>query len=245
MTETTVRVAGADEVGLGSAAFHVYSAAVILDPERPVRGLADSKKLTPKRRRELSEEIKKKALAWCVAVADLEEIETLNVRRAALLAMTRAVEGLCVTPDLVFVDGNLLPELSVRAHAVVRGDDVIDCISAASIVAKVARDEAMQECHRQYPQYGFDSHKGYLTATHRAALKEHGPCPLHRKTYAPIRELLAGCNTDESDEDRESADEGERGEFEDVSARDESRDVSARDESEDVSARAASGEESL
>jgi ribonuclease HII len=200
MSETTVRVAGADEVGLGSAAYSVYSAAVILDPERPVRGLADSKKLTPKRRRELSEEIKEKALAWCIAVASLEEIETLNVRRAALLAMRRAVEGLCVTPDFVFVDGNLLPDLSIPAHAVVRGDDAIDCISAASIVAKVARDAAMLECHRQYPQYGFDSHKGYLTATHRAALKRHGPCPLHRKTYAPVRELLAGCKKDEGDE---------------------------------------------
>ncbi len=210
MSETTVRVAGADEVGLGSAAYSVYSAAVILDPERPVRGLADSKKLTPKRRRELSEEIREKALAWCIAVASLEEIEALNVRRAALLAMRRAVEGLCVAPDLVFVDGNLLPELSVPAHAVVRGDDAIDCISAASIIAKVARDEAMQECHRQYPQYGFDSHKGYLTATHRAALKQHGPCPLHRKTYAPIRELLAGCNRDEGGKNTD-ADEGERG----------------------------------
>lgn len=210
MSETTVRVAGADEVGLGSAAYSVYSAAVILDPERPVRGLADSKKLTPKRRRELSEEIKEKALAWCVAVASLEEIEALNVRRAALLAMRRAVEGLCVAPDLVFVDGNLLPELSVPAHAVVRGDDAIDCISAASIIAKVARDEAMQECHRQYPQYGFDSHKGYLTATHRAALKRHGPCPLHRKSYAPIRELLAGRNMDEGVKNTD-ADESERG----------------------------------
>jgi ribonuclease HII len=197
MSETTVRVAGADEVGLGSAAYHVYSAAVILDPDRPVKGLADSKKLTAKRRRELSEEIREKALAWCVAVASLEEIETLNVRRAALLAMRRAVEGLCVTPDLVFVDGNLLPELSVPAHAVVRGDEAIDCVSAASIIAKVARDEAMLECHRLYPQYGFDAHKGYLTAAHRAALKAHGPCPLHRKSYAPVRELLAGCNADE------------------------------------------------
>lgn len=189
-----MRVAGADEVGLGSAAHAVYSAAVILDPERPIRGLADSKKLTPKRRRELSDEIRGRALAWCVAVASLEEIEELNVRRAALLAMRRAVEGLCVTPDLVFVDGNLLPELRVPAHAVVRGDEAIDCISAASIVAKVARDEAMMECHRLYPQYGFDSHKGYLTAAHRAALRLHGPCPLHRKSYAPVRELLAGCN---------------------------------------------------
>jgi len=114
--------------------------------------------------------------------------------------MRRAVEGLCVAPDFVFVDGNLLPDLDVPAHAVVRGDDAIDCISAASIIAKVARDEAMLECHRQYPQYGFDSHKGYLTATHRAALKEHGPCPLHRKSYAPVRELLSGCNVEAGEE---------------------------------------------
>ena len=210
MSETTVRVAGADEVGLGSAAYSVYSAAVILDPERPVKGLADSKKLTPKRRRELSEEIKQKALAWCVATADLEEIESLNVRRAALLAMRRAVEGLCVAPDFVFVDGNLLPDISVPAHAVVRGDEAIDCISAASIIAKVARDEAMLECHRQYPQYGFDSHKGYLTATHRAALKRHGPCPLHRKSYAPVRELLAGRNKDEGEKSTDEGVEGTR-----------------------------------
>jgi ribonuclease HII len=213
MSEVTVCVAGADEVGLGSAAHAVYSAAVILDPERPVKGLADSKKLTPKRRRELSEEIREKALAWCVATASVEEIDALNVRRAALLAMRRAVEGLCVTPDLVFVDGNLLPDLNVPAHAVVRGDDVIDCISAASIIAKVARDEAMQECHRQYPQYGFDSHKGYLTATHRAALKAHGPCPLHRKTYAPVRELLAGCNSGEDVSAENEDDEGARAEL--------------------------------
>src|ERR1051325_553413 len=208
MSEATVRVAGADEVGLGSAAYHVYSAAGILDPEKPVKGLADSKKLTPKRRAELSPEIREKALAWCVATASVEEIDALSVRRAALLAMRRAVEGLCVTPDLVFVDGNLLPDLDVPAHAVVRGDDAIDCVSAASIIAKVARDEAMQECHRLYPQYGFDSHKGYLTATHRAALKEHGPCPLHRKSYAPVRELLAGCNVNEGDENARE-DEGD------------------------------------
>lgn len=207
MSEATVCVAGVDEVGLGSAAYAVYSAAVVLDPERPVKGLADSKKLTPKRRRELSEEIKEKALAWCVGTASVEEIDTLNVRRAALLSMRRAVEGLCVTPDLVFVDGNLLPDLNLRAHAVVRGDDVIDCISAASIIAKVARDEAMLECHRQFPQYGFDSHKGYLTATHRARLKEHGPCPLHRKSYAPVRELLAGCNGDAGERARDESGE--------------------------------------
>jgi ribonuclease HII len=212
MSETTVRVAGADEVGLGSAAHSVYSAAVILDPERPIVGLADSKKLTARRRRELSKEIREKALAWCVATADLEEIETLNVRRAALLAMRRAVEGLCVTPDFVFVDGNLLPDLSVPAHAVVGGDAAIDCISAASIIAKVERDEAMMECHRLYPQYGFDSHKGYLTATHRAALRRHGPCAIHRKTYAPIRELLAGCNADEGETStNEGDDDGARG----------------------------------
>jgi ribonuclease HII len=185
-----ILVAGADEVGLGSAAYDVYSAAVILDPERPIEGLKDSKKLLPKKRQSLSEEIKEKALAWCVATANLEEIETLNVRRAALLAMKRAIEGLSVIPDAVLVDGNLLPDLSIPAQAVIKGDETIDCISAASIIAKVARDEAMMECHRLFPQYGFDAHKGYMTAAHLAALLEHGPCPIHRRTYAPIRKIL-------------------------------------------------------
>jgi ribonuclease HII len=185
-----ILIAGADEVGLGSAAYYVYSAAVILDPARPIEGLKDSKKLLPKKRQLLNEEIKEKALAWCVATANLEEIETLNVRRAALLAMKRAIEGLSVTPDAVLVDGNLVPSVSIPAQAVIKGDETIDCISAASIIAKVARDAAMMECHLQFPQYGFDAHKGYMTAAHLAALLEHGPCPIHRRTYAPIRKIL-------------------------------------------------------
>ena len=186
-----IHIAGADEVGLGSAAYYVYSAAVILDPKRPIQGLADSKKLSPKKRQLLSHEIKENALAWCIATANLEEIETLNVRKAALLAMKRAIEGLHIIPDLALIDGNLLPsELSIPAQAIIKGDETIDCISAASIIAKVARDEAMMECHRLYPQYRFDAHKGYMTAAHRAALQEYGACPIHRRTYAPIRKIL-------------------------------------------------------
>jgi len=185
-----ILVAGADEVGLGSAAYYVYSAAVILNPERPIEGLKDSKKILPKRRQSLSEEIKEKALAWSVATADLEEIEALNVRNAALLAMKRAVEGLSIRPDAVLVDGTLVPDLSIPAQAIIKGDETVDCISAASIIAKVARDEAMIECHHLYPQYGFNAHKGYMTATHLAALLEHGPCPIHRRTYAPIRKII-------------------------------------------------------
>jgi len=201
-----ILIAGADEVGLGSAAYYVYSAAVILDPERPIEGLKDSKKLLPKRRQLLSDEIKEKALAWSIATANLEEIETLNVRRAALLAMKRAIESLSVTPDAVLVDGNLVPDVSMPAQAVIKGDETIDCISAASIIAKVARDEAMMENHRLFPQYGFDAHKGYMTAAHQAALIEYGPCPIHRRTYAPIRKLL---------EEKGQTDEGLREEIKD------------------------------
>jgi ribonuclease HII len=188
--EKVTLIAGADEVGLGAAAYYVYSAAVILNPERPIQGLKDSKKILPKKRQLLSDEIKEKALAWSIATANLEEIEALNVRNAALLAMKRAIESLSIVPNAVLVDGNLVPDLSIPAQAVIKGDDTIDCISAASIIAKVARDEAMMECHRLYPQYGFDAHKGYLTAAHLTALSEHGPCPIHRRTYAPIRKIL-------------------------------------------------------
>lgn len=183
-------VAGVDEVGLGSAAYFVYSAAVILDPTRPIEGLADSKKLSPKKREALSIEIREKALAWSIATADLNEIETLNVKGAALLAMKRAVECLVLVPDIVLVDGNSLPALSIPALAIIKGDEKIACISAASIVAKVARDAAMVECHHLYPEYGFNAHKGYLTGSHLAALAKFGPCPIHRRTYAPIRKLL-------------------------------------------------------
>ena len=182
---------GVDECGIGSAIAEVYAASCVLNPNRPVEGLADSKKLSPKRRKELSDELKEKALDYCVATASLEEIEQLNVLYASHLAMKRAIDGLRIRPDIVLIDGNKLPKgLTVPARAIVKGDATVAVISAASILAKVARDEAMLKYHEQYPQYGIDGHKGYLTAPHLAALKQHGPSPVHRKSYAPIRALL-------------------------------------------------------
>jgi ribonuclease HII len=181
---------GVDETGYGSAVAEVYVGACILDPARPIAGLADSKVLRPKRREELSQEIQEKALAWCIATASLEEIEKFNVLHATHLAMARAVAGLKVKPEMVLVDGNKLPPLKIPARAIVKGDATVPAISAASIIAKVARDAALVRYHQLYPQYGFDEHKGYLTAAHMAALKKYGPCPLHRKGYAPIRQLL-------------------------------------------------------
>jgi ribonuclease HII len=181
---------GVDEVGIGSAIAEVYAASCILDPAQRIRGLKDSKQLTPKRRQELSREIQDKALDFCIASASLEEIERLNVFGAALLAMTRAVEGLKIKPDLVLIDGNRLPKLSLPARTIIKGDVKVRVISAASILAKVARDAAMLKYHEQYPQYGFAQHKGYLTALHFAALKQYGPCAIHRKHYAPVRLLL-------------------------------------------------------
>lgn len=183
-------IAGVDEAGRGAGAAEVYAGAVILNPERHIEGLADSKKLTGKKRESLSGEIKKHALGWCIASASVEEVERLNVLQASLLAMMRAVKGLSVRPDRVFVDGNHAPKLNIPTVAIVRGDDTIPAISAASILAKVARDLAMLGHHHRYPEYGFDIHKGYLTKLHLEALLRHGPCPIHRKTYAPIRALL-------------------------------------------------------
>ncbi len=181
---------GCDETGRGSAVAEIYAAAVILDPLHPILGLRDSKKLSAKRREILAKEIKAKALSWCIAKASLEEIERLNVLYATMLAMKRAVEGLHIKPDKALIDGNHAPLLSIPAAAIIKGDDKIPAISAASIIAKVDRDQAMLECHSLYPLYGFDKHKGYLTAKHLEALSQYGPCPLHRKTYAPIRRLL-------------------------------------------------------
>lgn len=181
---------GVDEVGRGAACSEIYVGACILDPRNSIEGLRDSKKLSPKRREALVEEIKQKALCWNIATASLEEIETLNVLNATLLAMKRAVEGLRIRPDRVFVDGNKLPVLDIPAEAIIKGDDLIPSISAASILAKVARDRVMVDWHKVYPQYGFDKHKGYLTKEHLDALQLYGPCPIHRKTYAPIRKLL-------------------------------------------------------
>lgn len=177
-------------MGIGSAIAEVYAAACILDPGRRINGLRDSKQLTATRRKELSLRIRERALDFCIATASLEEINQLNVLRAALLAMQRAVEGLKLKPDLVLIDGNRMPKLSIPARTVVKGDAKIRVISAASILAKVARDEAMLKYHEQFPQYGFAENKGYLTGFHLATLKQYGPSPIHRKDYAPVRALL-------------------------------------------------------
>ncbi|MDX2003978.1 MAG: ribonuclease HII [Meiothermus sp.] len=183
-------ICGVDEVGRGAGAGEVYAAAVILDADRPIAGLADSKQLSAATRAALSLEIKARARAWAIGRASLEEISALNVLGATLLAMQRAVQGLAVTPELALVDGNRLPKLGIPARAVVRGDVLEPAISAASILAKVARDAAMVELHARHPQYGFDRHKGYLTAAHLEALKTYGVSPVHRRGYAPIRALL-------------------------------------------------------
>jgi len=183
---------GCDETGRGSAIAEIYVCAVILDPAHPIKGLRDSKKLTAGKREELAAEIKQFALSWSVATATLEEIEQLNVHHANLLAMKRAIERLAVKPDQVFVDGSHVPAIDIPVVAIVKGDDKIPAISAASIVAKVARDRAIMDYHQAYPQYGFDHHKGYLTKVHLEALQKYGPCPIHRKNYSPVRESLIG-----------------------------------------------------
>ena len=183
--------AGVDEAGRGPLAGPVVAAAVILDELRPIQGLADSKKLTAARREKLIDEIRAKALCCSIAEASVEEIDRLNILQATLLAMRRAVEGLRLKPVKVLVDGNQLPRLDVLAEAVVKGDSLIPSISAASILAKVHRDRWCQQYHQQYPAYGFDSHKGYGTAAHLAALREQGPCPQHRHSFAPVREAQA------------------------------------------------------
>jgi len=183
--------AGVDEAGRGPLAGPVVAAAVILDELRPIQGLADSKKLTAARREKLFDEIRAKALCCSIAEASVEEIDRLNILQATLLAMRRAVEGLRLKPVKVLVDGNQLPRLDVLAEAVVKGDSLIPAISAASILAKVHRDRWCQQYHQQFPAYGFDSHKGYGTAAHLAALREQGPCPQHRHSFAPVREAQA------------------------------------------------------
>jgi ribonuclease HII len=184
-------IAGVDEAGRGPLAGPVVAAAVILDDLQPIKGLADSKVLTARRREKLFDEIRAKALCCSIAQASVGEIEQLNILQATLLAMRRAVEGLRLKPALVLVDGNRLPALAMRAQAIVRGDALVPAISAASIVAKVQRDRWCAELDLQYPQYGFAQHKGYGTAAHLAALREHGACPQHRKTFAPVTAILA------------------------------------------------------
>lgn len=185
-------IAGVDEAGRGPLAGPVFAAAVVLNPLNPVPELADSKKLTPKKRDELAVLIKEQALAWCIASASTEEIDRLNILQATMLAMCRACEQLPVTPDLVLVDGNRVPtELKVLARAVIKGDDLVPAISAASILAKTARDAACLVMHQHYPQYAFDQHKGYGTKLHKERLLEFGPCPEHRRSFAPVRQLIA------------------------------------------------------
>jgi ribonuclease HII len=181
---------GVDEVGIGSAIAEVYAAACILDPARRINGLRDSKVLTADRRKQLSDRIKERAIDFCIATASLEEVNQLNVFGATMLAMQRAVEGLKVKPDIVLIDGNRMPRLSIAARTIIKGDAKVRAISAASILAKVARDEAMLRYHEQFPNYGFAANKGYLTEFHLATLKQFGPCPIHRKHYAPVRALL-------------------------------------------------------
>ncbi len=180
-------MAGVDEAGRGPLAGAVYAAAVILDPARPIEGLADSKVLKPARREALALEIQAHSLAWCIASASVEEIDSLNILRATLLAMQRAVQGLAISPELAMVDGNQAPALSCTVQTVIKGDSLVPAISAASILAKTARDADLLRLHAQYPQYAFDQHKGYGTALHMRLLKEHGPCAEHRRSFAPIK----------------------------------------------------------
>lgn len=187
---------GVDEVGVGSAIAEVYVAACILDPSRRIQGLRDSKQLTPERRKELSELIRERALDFSIATASLEEVDRLNVFGATMLAMQRAVAGLKHRPGIVLVDGNRLPRLPFPARTIVKGDAKVRSISAASILAKVARDEAILEYDREFPQYGFAANKGYLTEFHLASLRQFGPCRVHRRSYAPIKEMLGRAGGD-------------------------------------------------
>ena len=183
---------GVDEAGRGPLAGPVVAAAVILDPENPIVGLNDSKKLSAKRRVALAIEIRAKALAWAVAEASVEEIDRINILQASLLAMRRAVDLLAIQPTHALIDGNCCPVLSCPAEAIIGGDGQVESIAAASILAKTVRDAGMLQLHAAYPMYGFDRHMGYPTAVHLAALQEHGVSPVHRRSYAPVAKLLAG-----------------------------------------------------
>jgi ribonuclease HII len=183
-------MAGVDEVGRGPLAGPVVAAAVILDERRTIRGLNDSKLLQPEERERLDVAIRRKAVCCSVAEASVEEIDRFNILRAALLAMRRAVEGLSAQPSIVLVDGNQRPELAMPVRTVVGGDAKVRAISAASIIAKVHRDRLLMALHDEHPQYGFDGHKGYSTPEHLAALRQHGACPHHRRSFAPVRDVL-------------------------------------------------------
>jgi ribonuclease HII len=184
-------ICGVDEAGRGPLAGPVFAAAVILDPNRPIAGLRDSKKLTEAKRDLLAPLIKAQALAWAIAQASEDEIDQLNILQASMLAMRRAVEALSTVPTLALIDGNRCPVMQIQSIAVIGGDDKVDAISAASILAKTARDAALVDLHALYPHYCFDQHKGYGTALHLARLREHGASPVHRRSFAPVRAVLA------------------------------------------------------
>ena len=191
-------VAGVDEAGRGPLAGPVVAVAVILDELQPIQGLADSKVLSPRRRERLFDEIRARALCCSIASASVEEIDRLNILQATLLAMQRAVAGLRLVPHHVLVDGNRLPVLKMPATAIVQGDSKVPSISAASILAKVHRDRLCEALHADYPAYNFAGHKGYPTAEHLAALRQHGACPAHRRSYAPVRAVVAAGAPDRS-----------------------------------------------
>lgn len=183
-------ICGVDEAGRGPLAGPVSAAAVILDPARPLDGLNDSKKLSERQRERLAPLIRERALAWSVAYASAAEIDSLNILQATLLAMRRAVVGLDIRPDRVLVDGLYCPDTGIASLAIVKGDAKVAAIAAASILAKTARDQLMLQLHEQYPHYGFAIHKGYPTAAHLAALREHGVSDVHRRSFKPVRESL-------------------------------------------------------
>lgn len=181
-------LAGTDEAGRGPLAGDLYAAAVILDPEQPIEGLADSKKLSEARRNNLYEDICEKSLCWSIAIASVEEVDRLNVLQASMLAMKRATQALDPQPEYVAVDGNRLPQWRYESVALVKGDSRVAEISAASILAKVARDRHMQEMHQKFPDYGFDKHKGYPTKHHLDMLRRLGSCEIHRQSYQPVKQ---------------------------------------------------------
>lgn len=190
MRVTRTNIAGVDEVGRGPLAGAVVAAAVILNPDDPIEGLADSKKLSARRRELIAVEIKSRALSWCIARAECEEIDQINILQASLMAMQRAVNGLKIAADRALIDGNRCPQLACPAQAIVKGDSLIPEISAASILAKVYRDQEMFEMDKIYPGYGLAQHKGYPTKQHLAALQALGPSPIHRRSFGPVKKLL-------------------------------------------------------
>lgn len=183
-------IAGVDEVGRGPLVGAIVTAAVILDPNNPITGLADSKKLTEKKREKLFDEIQQKALCWCIGRAEPEEIDNINILHATMLAMQRAVAGLSIVPEYVLIDGNRCPKLPMPSQAVIKGDSLVQEISAASILAKVIRDREMVELDKTFPEYGFAKHKGYPTAYHLEKLAQYGATEFHRKSFAPVRRAL-------------------------------------------------------